>query len=81
MTPHWTMSEAIARAFPGAPVAILLLLEKGDLQRAVPDWMNLLVRHYDEYHGNRTESRLKLAWSHVLRAYDARVGVPAAEEE
>lgn len=81
MTPHWTMSEALARAFPGAPAGILLLWEHGDLQRAVPDWMHILVRHYDEYPEVRDQSRLKLAWSHVLRAYDARVGVPTAEEE
>lgn len=81
MTPHWTMSEAIARAFPGAPHEILELFAGGDLQREVPDWMNILVQRYNEQAGYRDEIRLKSAWLRVLVAYDARVGVPAAEEE
>jgi hypothetical protein len=70
MTHH---SAVLAAAFPGCPIAVLLLMERGDLSRVLPDWLGRFEVAFDELSSaHRTETRLMLAWRTVLAEYDER---------
>lgn len=80
MTPRTINSEAIRRAFPKMPVTVLELIEHGDLQRELPDWIDRFVAAHGALSSAlHWESRVQTAWHEVLHAYDEKVNAFEAQ--
>jgi len=78
--PTWTMDEHVARAFNGMPLAVLMLIDSGDLQKELPNWLTLFSAARDALPSMlNPDSKNSMAWREVLKAYDAKMEAHEAQ--
>jgi|HubBroStandDraft_5_1064220.scaffolds.fasta_scaffold11950_4 hypothetical protein len=78
---NWIADDTARILFPGASVSALLLMERGDLVRVLPDWQKRLGELYETTaRGQPTLARCKLAWIDLLAAYDAKMAAHEAQK-
>lgn len=68
--------------FPGASITVLQLMEHGDLQRVLPDWIERLIGAYEATpSATHYIARCRTAWNDLIHEYDLAVEAEARAKE
>ena len=74
----WTFNETTRTLFPGASITVLQLMEHGDLQRVLPDWIERLIGAYEATSSvMHYITRCRCAWNDLVHEYDLAVEAEA----